>query len=298
VPTVRWKRPVLPPDNMSEEAPTGGLKTRHQRNIPIKAISTSARSPPEGEEEEVRVHQSNTLPRASARHSLGGGGLKPPAGSPSPQFRQRNASAERASQRQATQTLRSRSPSPGLRHPGSNSPSPTLVHSSRLHARTGRPRPSPSPPRSSLQPPSGAKQNLVKTPSAPGPRKLPTPPSSAGLRGRGLSPSYSTPSAAGSGVTSTQMGLTPPSSGVGRQPRQQQGGLSATPPRAGVPRPRTQQSPQRGGLTPSGTPRSDPGSQIRPVRHTAATPNRQQRNTQTQKKLVASSEDDWLEGCY
>ncbi|CAI8027446.1 hypothetical protein GBAR_LOCUS15703 [Geodia barretti] len=164
-------------------------------------------------------------------------------------------------------------------------------------ARTGRPRPSPSPPRSSLQPPSGAQQNLVKTPSAPGPRKLPTPPSSGGLRGRGLSPSYSTPSSAGSGVTSTQMGLTPSSSGVGHQPRQQQGGLSATPPRAGVPRPRMQQSPQRG-LTPSGTPRSAPGSQIMPPRRTAASPNRQQSKTQPRRKLVASSEDDWLEGCY
>ena len=220
------------------------------------------------EEEEFRGHQANTLPRASGRRSLGGGGLRPPAGGPSPHSRQRNASAERASQRQAGQTLRSRSPSPGVRQPisaESGSPSPTLHHTSRPSARTARPHPSPSPPRSSsLQPPSN-KQNLVKTPSAPGPRRLPTPPSSGGSRGRGLPPSHSTPSSAGQ----RPIGVSPPASGVARPQRQL---AATTPPRAGVPRPRPQQSPQRGGLGQPSPPRSAPASQIRPARHTAAPP--------------------------
>ena len=241
------------------------VKPVQQRNIPVKAISTTARSPPEGEEEGVRGHQSNTLPRT--RRSLGGG-LRPPGGMSRP----RNASAERASQRQYVESsLRSRSPSPGLRQTvnlHSRSPSPTLQPStmatpptrlSRLHQQSHV---TPSHPHTSP-----GRHGISKSPSATGVRKLPTPPSSGGHRsgGRGLPPSSSAPSPGQRVAVSPgrQAAGLSPSSGFAR-PRQQQMGVVTTPPRVGGARQRVQRSPQRGVAQPS-PPRSVP-SQSRTVR--------------------------------
>lgn len=241
VPNVTWKPP------------------RGYKNTPIKAIATT-RSPPEGEEDniEYRQGQSNTLPRPSSRRPVGArGGLRPPGktglSSPSsPQYRPRNASAERP----VTNSLRSRSPSPsssGHYQPirvGSRSPSPGTHHEHRSPhtspmATRLSPRRNPQQNTSSLQPP----VTLVKSPSAPGSKHLSPggPP-----RGREISGTISAPSTGQRVASSPLTGLQ----------------TMTTPPRTA--RARGHSSPQRGGLSQTTPPYNDPGSLIRPARYSVA----------------------------
>lgn len=277
----------------SEDVPVINWKPPKHRNIPIKAIATTARSPPEGEEDDEQGYrQVNTLPRSSARR------LRPPAkgGVVSPssmQYRQRNASAERPNPRQAGSTsLRSRSPSPsGQVRVSSRSPSPTTIYhasSSSPQMRQSSPKsyrkphpqgpPSPTSGLHALQSP-GNRQKLIKSPSSPSSRKVnpPSPGGSPGGRGRGVPLSASAPSGQrrlafpgprhpGPGATSL---TTPPSA---NRPQRQQLNATESSPREG---PRTQISPQKttnGGLMKSGSPHSTPGSKIKAAKHSAASP--------------------------
>ena len=260
-------------------------KPSSHRNIPAKAIITT-RSPPEGEEDtehEYSGRQSHTLPRASARRSvglrpLGRGGMPSPS---SPQYRPRNLSAERPSPRQAVpNSLRSRSPSPPGQHQavrvGSRSPSPGVHHSPGTSPMLRRKQPPQTSHTHTLQPP--GKQILIKSPSAPGLRKLlpPTSGSSPGSKAR----VPQTSSAPSPGQRLVSPAKKHPSSAPQPQ-RQQVNNSTFLSPQKG---PRTQNSPQRGPRTqmspqraPQGQttpPRSTPGSQIRPARHSATPPSR------------------------
>ena len=290
VPVVNWKPP------------------RH-KNIPVKAIVRTAKSPPEGEEaaeqeeEEYRGRKANTLPRSGKRSPRGSVGLRPPGqGSMlAPSSRARTSSAERRAPRQAgSSPLRSRSPSPsGLRQPvriRSRSPSPHSPSSSpllsKMSPRSARKHPpphtSPSPTSNNLQQPQ-THQTLMKSLSASGPRKL-TPPSGAGgpLGTRKLPQSSSTPSASSPGQRrfaspsqaspGRQLGpgtssLTSPSSSSRPQRQQQPNGTSAPQRAGGVARSLNfpQKTAREGS---SSSPRSAPGSQMKPARHSAAPPSR------------------------
>ena len=234
------------PQAPSEDVPVVNWKPPRQRNVLVKGIITTAKSPPD--EAEVEGYHSHTLPRPSARHR----GLQSPGkGSPSsPQYRRRNLSAERPSQT-GPSSLRSRSPSPSAQpgRAGSRSPSPIVHRSSpttgsplmRLSPKTTRTHHTTPSPTRSLQPPASSKQNLLKSPSAPGPRKA-VPPGSP--RGRNMVPTSVSAPTTQKRLVSPGRKLPSPPSNLG-PPVKTQRQQPSTPPRTGGPRPRTQHSPQR-----------------------------------------------------
>lgn len=257
--------PVLCLLSGSEEVPVINWKPPRQRNVPIKAITTTARSPPEGEEDEEQGYrQVSMLPPSRRSAGLAKGGMGSPS---SVQHRPRHNSAERPA---GATSLRSRSPSPSGPHHSvrvnSRSPSPSSSPKIRHLSPKSYRKPSPMSDTHTLQPP---KQKLIKSPSAPSPKKVApsSPGGSLGGRGRGVPPSASAPRRLA--FPSTQQpgsrGRPIPSS----PPASHRGQLNTTPensPRGG---PRTQNSPQsaprRGVMQPG-----SPGSQIKPARHSAA----------------------------